>query len=312
MIILYIFFDKIHRYKCCTFAIYMKVSSNKISDIINYYQQMLNNNYDENSSRQLLRELISNYTNIKFHEISLNLDKRISESQLLNIHFGVKKLMNNEPIQYIIGKTEFSEVILNVNKHTLIPRPETEELVMLIENAHKNNNSKNLKILDIGTGSGSIAISIQKILGAEVTAIDFSEEALKTAQQNSEENNTSVTFKQIDFLDQKQWEQLGNFDIIISNPPYVLESEKDLMAKNVLEYEPGSALFVPNDKPLIFYEAIAEFAKTHLKKDGEIWLEINESLGEKTAALYKGDYTKVEIIKDFRDRIRFCRAQKTL
>ncbi len=287
----------------------MKVSSNKISDIISYYQQMLNNNYDENSSRQLLRELISNYTNIKFHEVSLNLDKRISESQLLDIHFGVKKLMNNEPIQYIIGKTEFSEVLLNVNEHTLIPRPETEELVMLIENAHKNGNSKNLKILDIGTGSGSIAISIEKILGAEVTAIDFSEEALKVANQNSIENNTEVIFKQIDFLDQNQWEQLGDFDIIISNPPYVLESEKELMAKNVLDYEPDSALFVPNDKPLIFYEAIAEFAKTHLKEGGEIWLEINESLGEETAGLFKDNYSKVDVIKDFRDRVRFCRAQ---
>ena len=284
----------------------MKVSSNKISDIINYYQQMLNNNYDENSSRQLLRELISNYTDIKFHEVSLNLDKRVSESQLLDIHFGVKKLMNDEPIQYIIGKTEFSEVLLNVNKHTLIPRPETEELVMLIENAHKNSNSKSLKILDIGTGSGSIAISLQKILGAEVTAIDFSEEALKVAQQNSIENNTEVIFKKIDFLDQKQWEQLGDFDIIISNPPYVLESEKELMAKNVLDYEPDSALFVPNDKPLIFYEAIAEFAKTHLKDNGEIWLEINESLGEETANLFKDDYSKVDVIKDFRDRVRFC------
>ena len=269
---------------------------------------MLNKNYDNNSSNQLIRELISFYIKIPFNELSLNFDKRISESQLLDIHFGTKRLLKNEPIQYIIGETEFLDLTLKVNKHTLIPRPETEELALIIEKSLKNKPTNELKILDIGTGSGCIALSIQKISNAEVIGIDFSAEALLIARENSELNNVPVKFKQVDFLSKEERDNLPNFDIIISNPPYVQNSEKSLMQKNVLDFEPESALFVENNNPLIFYKAIEEFAKSHLNNGGCIWLEINEYLSKETAILFEDRSTDVEIINDFRDKSRFIKV----
>ena len=283
----------------------MKVRSNKIADIIKHYELMLNELYDSNSSNQLLRELISYYINIPFNEVSLFFNKRVSESQLLDIHFGVKRLLQNEPIQYIIGETEFLDLRIKVNPNTLIPRPETEELVMKIEERLDKSSSENLSIIDIGTGSGCIAIAIQKITKAKVIGIDFSEEALKTAKENAEINNAEVDFRKVDFLNESERNKLPKFDIIISNPPYVQNSEKEMMAKNVLDFEPNSALFVENNNPLIFYKAIAEFAKTHLNKGGNIWLEINEYLAEETAELFRNEFNNSEIIIDFRDNARF-------
>jgi len=287
----------------------MKVASNKILDIIKHYQTMLNENYDNNSSSQLIRELISFYIKIPFNELSLNFDKRISESQLLDIHFGAKRLLSNEPIQYITGETEFLDITLKLNKHTLIPRPETEELVLLIEKSLKNKPTNKLKILDIGTGSGCIGISIQKLCNAKVIGIDLSKEALLLAKENAELNNASITFKQIDFLNKETRDSLPNFDIIISNPPYVQNSEKSIMQKNVLDFEPESALFVENNNPLIFYKAIEEFAKSHLNKGGSIWLEINEYLANETAELFRTNYSTVEVINDFRDKARFIKIK---
>jgi len=283
----------------------MKVRSNKIADIITHYQLMLNELYDSNSSNQLLRELISFYINIPFNEVSLFFNKRVSESQLLDIHFGVKRLLQNEPIQYIIGETEFLDLRIKVNPNTLIPRPETEELVMKIEESLDKSSSENLSIIDIGTGSGCIAIAIQKITKAKVIGIDFSEEALKTAKENAEINNAEVDFRKVNFLNESERNKLPKFDIIISNPPYVQNSEKEMMANNVLDFEPNSALFVENNNPLIFYKAIAEFAKTHLNKGGNIWLEINEYLAEETAELFRNEFNNSEIIIDFRDNARF-------
>ncbi len=283
----------------------MKVRSNKISDIIKHYQLMLNELYDSNSSNQLLRELISYYINIPFNEVSLHFNKRVSESQLLDIHFGVKRLLQNEPIQYIIGETEFLDLRIKVNPNTLIPRPETEELVMKIEESINKSSSKDLSIIDIGSGSGCIAIAIQKITKAKVIGIDFSEEALKTAKENAAINNAEVDFKKVDFLNESERNKLPKFDIIISNPPYVQNSEKELMSKNVLDFEPNTALFVENNNPLIFYKAIAQFAKTHLNEGGSIWLEINEYLAEETAELFRNEFNISEIIIDFRDNARF-------
>ncbi len=284
----------------------MKVASNKIADIIKHYEKLLSDNYDLNSSNQLLRELISFYIKIPFNEVRFNLEKRISESQLLDIHFGVKRLLNNEPIQYIIGETEFLDIILKLNKHTLIPRPETEELVLLIEKTLDKNISSKLTILDIGTGSGCIAISIQKLTNANVTGIDISKEALIQAKANSILNNTKVDFKEVDILNIDDRNKLGDFDIIISNPPYVQNSEKALMQANVLDYEPSAALFVENNNPLIFYKAINDFAKDHLNKNGSIFIEINEYLSDETASIFKDDFSSTKIINDFRDKKRFC------
>jgi len=271
---------------------------------------MLNSNYDTNSAQQLIRELISHYTDIPYKEMSLNFDKRVSESQLLDIHWGVKRLLKNEPIQYIIGQAEFLDIIVKVNPSTLIPRPETEELVMKIEQSIDKHSSPNLNIIDIGTGSGCIAIAIQKITQADVTGVDISEKALQTAIENASFNNAKVDFEKVDILNTQERSSLPKYDIIISNPPYVQNSEKALMAKNVLDFEPNSALFVDNNNPLVFYKAIADFARTHLNDGGSIWLEINEYLAKETAELFAQGFHSVEIISDFRDKARFIRAQK--
>jgi len=284
----------------------LKVPSNKISTIISYYESLLKKLYSKEESAQLIRELIANFTSIKRNEISLNFEKRVSESQLLDIHFGVKDLLNNKPLQHIIGTAPCLDFDFIINKDVLIPRPETEELVDIIS---KSTNANNIKILDIGTGSGCIAIALQKNTSSRVTAIDISKDALKIAAKNAEINNANVEFIKLDILNKDSWHQLDNdFDIIVSNPPYVRNMEKKLMNKNVLDYDPSMALFVDDDNPLVFYEAITNFAKSHLKSNGTLWFEINEYLGQETKELILKYFDKVELIKDFKGKERFVRV----
>ena len=196
-------------------------------------------------------------------------------------------LKKEKPIQYILGSSHFMGMEFMVNEDVLIPRPETEELVQWILDGCEVERSQDLNILDVGTGSGCIAISLAKnIPNAKVYALDISEEALEIAKQNATSNEVDVNFLQKDILDSNL--ELGfeiRFDIIVSNPPYVRESEKDKMKKNVVEYEPGLALFVPNTDALVFYNAIARFANKNLRNKGNLFFEINQYLGKETKAL---------------------------
>jgi release factor glutamine methyltransferase len=212
------------------------------------------------------------------------------------------------PVQYIIGKARFLDCEIQVTSDVLIPRPETEELVSFFL---KNNNLSNPKILDIGTGSGCIAIAIKKALPeAEVMGIDASGKALEIARKNSFINHAIVDFFPVDIFKIEARKGLPkDFDIIISNPPYVIESQKNEMRKNVLDYEPNSALFVSDSNPLEFYEAIAEFAKYHLKSSGKLYLEINETLSRETCALLESKgYSNTKVLLDFRGKKRFVMA----
>ncbi|MEM8765738.1 MAG: peptide chain release factor N(5)-glutamine methyltransferase [Bacteroidota bacterium] len=213
------------------------------------------------------------------------------------------------PIQYILGETYFMDLKFRVNQHVLIPRPETEELVHWIRD--DIGNQKNLKILDIGTGSGCIAVALAKYLQqAEVHALDISKEALQVAKQNAMANQTGVTFHQHDILDSNLKLEL-ELDIIASNPPYVREQEKKEMKNNVKQFEPDGALFVPDDNPLVFYEAIAQFAKTNLKNGGHLYLEINQYLGPETQALLEAhNFLEIEMRKDIFGNDRMLKAQK--
>jgi release factor glutamine methyltransferase len=206
------------------------------------------------------------------------------------------KLKNQIPIQYIVGETTFYELMFKVDKNVLIPRPETEELVELILQNHKNSNS--LKILDVGTGSGCIAISLAKNLpNAEVSAIDISAEALNVAKNNAAMNQVRVEFINADIL--KIEELATNFDIIVSNPPYVRKLEKSQMQQNVLSNEPHIALFVKDENPLLFYDKIAELAKNHLTENGILYFEINQYLGLETVELLKSKgFKNIELKKD--------------
>ncbi|MBE6268344.1 MAG: peptide chain release factor N(5)-glutamine methyltransferase [Bacteroidales bacterium] len=226
------------------------------------------------------------------------------ESELAD---AIQRLKKNEPLQYILGETEFCGLRLKVNPSVLIPRPETGELVRLI--ASENNNCSK-RILDIGTGSGCIAIALAKELPqSTVSAWDISEEALIVAKENSIICNTNISFAQRDILTYTPAEA-DKFDIIVSNPPYIKEEEKSQMESNVLDWEPSLALFVPDNDPLLFYRTIAEKAKTMLTTDGQLYFEINREHGTDTCTmLTELGYTNIHLHKDFAGNDRMVSAR---
>lgn len=242
-------------------------------------------------------------------EIQLRMDENIADAQQPLIEAVIHGLFVNEPIQYLLGHTYFYGLKLKVNPYVLIPRPETEELVRWIRD---ETGQSTKSILDLGTGSGCIAISLRKsIPHASVYAADMSVEALNLAQQNAEMNNAGIEFFSFDILKQ---EGLGfmRFDMIVSNPPYVTSEEKEKMEKNVVDYEPHLALFVPEDDPLIFYRKIVDLADGHLNKGGKIFFEINESFSvEIRSLLMDRGFTSVEIRRDLNGRYRMAKGIKS-
>lgn len=225
----------------------------------------------------------------------------------------LEQLIQGRPLQYILGETEFYDLTFKVNPDVLIPRPETEELVdwVLITIRAINGETEVLKILDIGTGSACIPISIKKYIPlADITAIDISESALNTAKQNADINQTEINFIHDDILNPSNLELINTkYDLILSNPPYVTDSEKEQMLDNVLKHEPHTALFVPDIDPLLFYRAIADFALNHLKKNGFMFLEINEKFGQETInLLHEKGFKEVELRQDMGGKDRMIRA----
>ncbi len=250
--------------------------------------------------------------NLSRIEIALNPDRTISEAETAKFKQAIIRLKNHEPIQYIIGETEFYGLLFKVNKYTLIPRPETEELVEYIISEQKliTHNSQPITILDIGTGSGCIAISLAKNLPkAKVSGLDISKGALKIAQQNAELNKVEVEFLQADILKTKPLPK--QYDLIVSNPPYVRELEKKHMQQNVLKHEPDSALYVKDEDPLLFYRVISKLAKKHLKPKGKLFFEINEYLADDlTAFLKKEGFQNSEVKKDIFGKDRMIKCNK--
>lgn len=222
----------------------------------------------------------------------------------------LKRLYQNEPVQYILGIAYFYGLRFVVNQNVLIPRRETEELVEMIA---KQNTIESPKILDIGTGSGCIAVTLKNLIPtAEVYAIDKEESAVHTARNNALtllQRNKENKFVTRDIFDKSWWGSFGKFDIIVSNPPYVTEEEKKLMQPNVLEYEPAQALFVPDSDPLRYYDTIADFALEHLNPNGKLYFEINEAFGAQTLAmLNKKGYINTQLKKDMQGKDRMIVA----
>lgn len=244
--------------------------------------------------------LIEEYLDLQRVDFSLNPNVKISESNLNLLYKAQQRLLQEEPIQYIFGKTEFYGLSFMVDKNTLIPRPETEELVEWILHEVKTQNleEKDISVLDIGTGSGCIATLLAKYLpNAKITAVDISIEALTIATKNAEFNNVEIDFKQLNILETEKLNT--NFDIIVSNPPYVRELEKAEIKNNVLENEPETALFVPDENPLLFYDKIADLAKNHLSMNGLLFFEINQYLGNEMISLLKQkEFSNIELRKD--------------
>lgn len=230
----------------------------------------------------------------------------INQPTIKQLEESVDKLFLDVPIQYILGEAWFYGNKFLVNPSVLIPRPETEELVELVLKELKSDANKS--ILDIGSGSGCIPITIKKKFNqAKVTSVDISENALEIAKQNATIIGTFINFQKLDFLERENWQLLGAFDIIVSNPPYIPFSEKESLDKNVRDYEPETALFV--DEPLIFYRAIADFATTNLLKEGKIFMEVHENFSHSVSEHFvqKGFITNV--LKDIYGKDRFVVAQ---
>lgn len=224
---------------------------------------------------------------------------------------ALEKLKLYVPVQYIIGKAWFYNLEFNVNEHVLIPRPETEELVLEVITYLKKNPEK--RILDIGTGTGCIPISIKKnIPAAQITSLDISETALSLARKNSQENNTAINFLQLDFLKEENWADLPEYDILVSNPPYIPQEEKETMPTNVTLHEPALALFVPQHDPLLFYKKIHRFANDHLQNGGKIFLEIHQDFAKETAAIFQKEKYAAVIKKDISGNDRMIIISRSL
>ncbi|RYG03539.1 MAG: peptide chain release factor N(5)-glutamine methyltransferase [Chitinophagaceae bacterium] len=236
-------------------------------------------------------------------------DDVLNAAQTKALEGALVRLLTGEPIQYITGEQWFMGRPFYVTSDVLIPRPETEELVQWVLSEWKQRN--NISILDIGTGSGCIPITLQLSMpGSQVFSLDVSEKALLVAAQNASRQEANVNFVCGDFLDGQVKERLGMHDVIISNPPYIPYSDKDLLDKNVGAFEPGVALFVPDDDPLLFYRHIASFSQTQLKDGGAVYCELNQDLAQATADLFEGLGFIATMKQDIFGNDRMLRASK--
>lgn len=283
-----------------------------MQQFINNIRRELQGLYSHSELSALIRIILEEALNIDYIRINHYKINNLSLSEVSKVEDIVSRLKKNEPIQYVIGKTEFFGLNFKVTPDVLIPRPETEELVdwILSENTDENYN-----ILDIGTGSGCIAVTLAKKLpGAEVHACDISKDALNIAIENARLNDVIVNFLQLDVLSVKAKQlisQWNKFDLIVSNPPYVMESEKKSMDANVLRFEPHKALFVTNENPLVFYDVIADLALNMLKDRGMLYCEINRALGEELILLLENKgFEDVELRKDISGNFRMIKGVK--
>lgn len=276
-----------------------------------YYRDFLNSLstiYDKNEASKITEMIFEHAVHLTKSDVIKFPDLLIQNEDLNNLNNALMRLTSNCPVQYIMGETCFYNLTFKVNESVLIPRPETEELVELIINYIRTYNNVN-KILDIGSGSGCIPVSIQKnCRQVEVTSIDISSSAIELAKINAELNDVKVSFKEMDFLNEENWSCLGIYDLIVSNPPYIPDSEKAEMDIHVKEFEPSIALFVPDNNPFIFYQKISVFSKEHLSKDGIVFLEIHEKYGKEIKDIFDSNHFHAEIKKDIfgKDRMIFA------
>ncbi|MDD6020376.1 MAG: peptide chain release factor N(5)-glutamine methyltransferase [bacterium] len=262
--------------------------------------------YPEGEVRAFVRILFEEWMHYSTVDIYMRADSEVPPFMVEKMHHAVQRLLRHEPIQHIVGVAHFHGHRFAVSKHTLIPRPETEQLVDMI--VDRNQDVPDLCVLDIGTGSGCIACSLARALRfAEVHAFDISQPALDLAAENARNLGVKVAFHHVDILNAVPQPQ--QFHIIVSNPPYICMHEQQLMEDNVLRYEPHSALFVPDNDPLLFYRAIARYASVALKPGGKLYFEINAAYGNDTANLLSNfHFADIEVARDFYGRDRFVSA----
>lgn len=268
--------------------------------------EQLSNIYEKREANNIANLILTDLTKLTKTQRLVASNQQLTLQQLQTLNNYIIELLNHKPIQQILGYAFFYKHKFIVDENVLIPRPETEELIDLIV---KETQNFDCNILDIGTGSGCIAISLNKELkNATITAIDVSTKALSVAKENANNLNSNIKIIKLDFLDESNWQLLQKFDVIVSNPPYITYEEKKEMRQNVLQHEPHIALFTPNNDALIFYRKIADFASEHLNKNGKIFVEINETLGKETAEIFINKGFEAIIIKDLQGKDRMIKA----
>ncbi len=268
--------------------------------------QNLSQIYDPGEARSIARIVFED----ALHIYDFQSAKGLETSQRNLLDHIQERLLQHEPIQYILGQADFYGLKFKVNPAVLIPRQETEELVHWMVETIKGSKRRNYKVLDIGTGSGCIPIALKKkIPSLDVSAIDISPEALVIAKENAQRNATEIEFLQMDIMNKNQWNQLAQFDMIVSNPPYIPLRESALMPENVKDFEPALALFITDENPLIFYETIADFAKEHLTEKGYLFLECNEFNANQVVQLLDNkSFTKSHLQKDLNNKDRMIKT----
>jgi release factor glutamine methyltransferase len=264
--------------------------------------------YNDREAANIADWVIEYITGQRRIERILYKDLPLNNSQQQQLETFTQQLLQHKPVQYVLQEAWFAGMKFFVKEGVLIPRPETDELVELVVNKSQISNHKS-QILDIGTGSGCIPIALKKRLPTSaIVSIDISEAALEIAQKNATDLQAEITLQQLDFLDESNWQQLRTFDIIVSNPPYIKQSESTVMSKHVTDYEPSLALFVADNNALIFYEKIAAFGKMHLKPNGQIFVEINEALGYETVTIFQQNGYQTLLKQDLQGKDRMIQA----
>jgi release factor glutamine methyltransferase len=297
----------------------------KLAAAERYIRNSLEEIYDTNEARIMADMLVEHFTSFSKSDRVMNTEAVLTPEQEVAINKGVERLLKHEPIQYIMNKCWFYEMELFVDPSVLIPRPETEELVeWIIQDVRSSgynvfsrgttdaDETSLIKILDVGTGSGCIALALKKAMPlAEVWGCDVSEEALNVARRNGSALDIRVDFQGLNFLDPLQQKQLPTVDILVSNPPYIPIRDKELMNKNVVDHEPHTALFVPDEDALLFYRALAKYAEHRLHDNSSIYMEIHEDLGNEVVKLFREEgYNKIELRKDMQQKNRMVKVRK--
>lgn len=298
----------------------------KLGEAGNQLKQKLLVIYDEAEAKNIANILLETGLGYRRSDILLDKHRVLPPGDEEKLTLWLKRLLQHEPLQYVINKAWFYGMELYVDSRVLIPRPETEELVhwivedvktsgkhLINKEANEADATNSLKIMDVGTGSGCIALALKKeIQQAEVWGCDTSDEALNVARRNGSELDIRVDFQGINFLDEQQQQFLPTVDIIVSNPPYIPITEKTGMQKNVVDHEPHTALFVPDDDPLRFYKSILQFSRQRLYEGGTIYLEMHENLSQEVADLFnQSDYNYVELKKDMQGKNRMLKVKKS-
>jgi release factor glutamine methyltransferase len=276
------------------------------------FTEKLKTIYEDREAENISDWVFESATGLKNWKRRENKNQPLNEEVENTIEKYLQELLLHKPVQYVLNEAWFYKMKFFVDENVLIPRPETEELIeWMVNDFKKEKDSKPTNIIDIGTGSGCIPIAIKKELpDSNITAIDVSEKALLVAKKNAENLQVTIHFLAIDFLNENVWGPLHIYNTIISNPPYIPIGEKEILSKNVSDFEPGIALFVANNDPSIFYKKIVQFSQTHLKENGKIYMEVHEEYAKEVKAIFEQAEFISEIKKDIYGKERMVRAVK--